>query len=802
MLVSLKEIGKYVDISGLSAEEIASRLTSSGIEVEEIKHMSSATNLVIGEVISCEMHPDSDHLHVTKVDVKDEILDIVCGAPNCRKGLKVIVAKAGAMLPKGEIKKGEIRGQVSNGMLCALNELGVDPKFLRPEQIAGIEELPSDAPVGETDVLGYLGLDDVVLDLSLLANRSDCYSLYNVAREIGALFNRKVTIPEEKDLGTFKSEYVTGSETPNCDEFYAEEIRDIKVKESPNWLKNVLRSQNIRSINNIVDIGNYAMLLTGQPIHMYDIDKLKAKELIVRNDFTTEVVALDDKTYSIIPGDLLVTSGGEPVCIAGVMGLKNVEVDVNTKNILVEVARFEHSSVRKTSSRLGLISDSSQRFVKEVNPHQSEFVLKLVARLVNELCEPSAISKQIIFDKVDHATKIIKCSYSYINNRLGTKFSNEVIKNTLSALNFKVKELGGDEFEVEVPPYRIDIGEKADLSEEVVRYNGFENVESALPYMETTVGGLKIESKKERAVEDFLLNNGFDEVLTYTLINDKDNEAFNYINKDEGYVIKNPLTEDRKNVRRNMLSSLLRCMEYNVSHSNKEFKIFEVSPVQTKKSVETHLTVGLVGEEFEYSRMNPRKYSYFDVKGILDTLLKMFNIQESRTRIERLSGTSEFHPNRSAIVYLDGKVLAVLGELHPLIKGNYTLDKYNAVVMEMNLSLLFRTKSGNNKFTEISKYQSVTRDYAFIIKDTVKFQDLRKEIKKTSSLVKNVEIFDIYKGEHISNGYLSMAVKVYIEASDHTLKDNELSEVDSKIMNVIASKFNGEIRRWKFNSLK
>ena len=557
MLVSLKEVSKYVDISSLTPEEIAQRLTFSGIEVEEIKHLSEATNLVIGEVLTCVAHPDSDHLHCCKVNIGTEILDIVCGAPNCRVGLKVIVAKAGAKLPHGEIKKGMIRGQESNGMLCALNELGVDPKYLKEEQIKGIEELPSDAKVGETNVLEYLGLDDTILDLNLLANRSDCYSLYNVAKEIGALFNRKVTIPEEKDLDTFDADFKVGSFTEKCKQFSSKVIKGIKIKESPKFLKEVLRSQGIRSIDNIVDIGNYAMLLTGQPIHMYDYDKLMKNELIVKDDYEGEVVALDDKSYQIQKGDLVVTSDGEAVAIAGVMGLANVEIDENTKNIVVEVANFDHASIRRTSSRLGLTSDSSQRFVKGINPNQYNDVLYLVARLCKEYADAQEVSKNINYDTLNHDKKVIKSSYKYINNRLGTNFSNEVIKNTLTSLHFDFIDLEDGEFEVTVPPYRIDVDGQADLSEEVVRYNGFNNVVSSLPNMETTVGGLKDEERKERAIEDFLLEEGFDETLSYTLINKKDYSLFNYINNEEGYVVFNPLTEDRKYV------------SVGISHSNK-----------------------------------------------------------------------------------------------------------------------------------------------------------------------------------------------------------------------------------------
>lgn len=796
MLVSLKEVSKYVDISSLTPEEIAQRLTFSGIEVEEIKHLSEATNLVIGEVLTCVAHPDSDHLHCCKVNIGTEILDIVCGAPNCRAGLKVIVAKAGAKLPHGEIKKGMIRGQESNGMLCALNELGVDPKYLKEEQIKGIEELPSDAKVGETNVLEYLGLDDTILDLNLLANRSDCYSLYNVAKEIGALFNRKVTIPEEKDFGTFDADFKVGSLTEKCKQFSSKVIKGIKIKESPKFLKEVLRSQGIRSIDNIVDIGNYAMLLTGQPIHMYDYDKLMKNELIVKDDYEGEVVALDDKSYQIQKGDLVVTSNGEAVAIAGVMGLANVEIDENTKNIVVEVANFDHASIRRTSSRLGLTSDSSQRYVKGINPNQYNEVLYLIARLCKEYADAQEVSKNINYDTLNHDKKVIKSSYKYINNRLGTNFTNEVIKNTLTSLHFEFKDLKDGEFEVTVPPYRIDVDGQADLSEEVVRYNGFNNVVSSLPNMETTVGGLKDEERKERAIEDFLLEEGFDETLSYTLINKKDYSLFNYINNEEGYVVFNPLTEDRKYVRRNILTSVLRCAEYNLNRKNSNFKIFEISRVQTKKSYDEHLAFVLVGKTYERSKLNGRDYNFFDAKGILETILKMFNIQESRVKYSRIESGNEFHPGRSAKVMLDGKLLAVFGELHPSIKSEFSLTKSDTLIcFEMNLSLLFKTRTGQNKFSDISKFPSVSRDYAFVIEETIPYQDIKREIKKASNLIKDINIFDIYKGEHIEKGHISIAINIVLESLDHTLKDEEINAVDKKIRDIITIKFRGEIRK-------
>ena len=378
MLVSLRELKKYVDIEGLSAEEIANKLTFSGVEVEEISTLASGTNLVIGHILSCENHPDSDHLHVLNVDLgsKYGVQQIVCGAPNARKGLKVIVSRVGAKLPGGEIKASVIRGVESNGMCCSLLELGVDSKYLSEYQTKGIEELPEDAPVGEENVLGYLGLDDTVLNLKVLANRPDLLGLYNVAREVGAIFDRKVNIPSFSYKADFNTDLVVDSKTDLCKQFSGCEIKGIKIKPSPKWMSDFLMSEGVRSINNIVDIGNYVMLLTGQPLHMYDADKLDKNSLIVKSDYVGDFVALDEKTYSIKENDLVITCNDKPMCLGGVMGSLECAVDENSKRIIIESASFDGATIRRTSNRLGLASESSSRFVKGTNHFQYEDVIK------------------------------------------------------------------------------------------------------------------------------------------------------------------------------------------------------------------------------------------------------------------------------------------------------------------------------------------------------------------------------------------------------------------------------------------
>lgn len=790
MLVSLNEISKYVDISGLSKEEIASRLTFSGIEVEEIKTLSNATSLVVGKVISCIPHPNSDHLHVCKVDIKDEILDIVCGAPNCKEGIKVIVAKVGAKLPGGEIKAGEIRGYKSNGMLCALNELGVDPKYLKEEQIKGIEILSDDFEVGDSDILHKLGLDDVILDLSLLANRSDCYSLFNVSREIGALFNRKVNILEANDDSTYEEkEFKVDSLTPNCKEFSVKIVKGIEVKDSPAWLKNCLRSEGIRTINNIVDLGNYIMLLTGQPIHMYDYDKLVKKELIVRSDINEKFIALDEKEYSIHEGDICVTSSGKTMCLGGIMGGLDSEVTNDTKNIVIEVANFNHASIRRTSSRLGLVSDSSQRFVKGINKDQVDYVLNLTTNLLKTISNVDSISNIIKYDVLNHDKKLISCSVDYINNRLGTNFEYEKIKDILQLLYFKFVESDGNKFIVEVPSFRIDVEGKADLSEEIIRYIGLDTISPTLPFMETTVGGKSKDEQKEDVICSFLSNNGLYRVLTYTLVNKKMSESFKILNKSDGYVIKNPLTEDHKYVRTNLLPSLINCANYNLNHQNNNFGIYEISHIDSMQKNEIHLGVVLVGKKYKQDKITGESYSYYDAKGIVDTILDMFNISSTRVKYTRFE-TDEFHPNRSALVLLDNKPLCVMGDIYPTKKE----IKDSMILLEMNLSVLFATKSKNIKFEPISAYPQSSRDYAFIIDDSINYIDIKNEVKKCSSLIKEVSVFDIYKGKNLAQNEKSIALTVVFESNDHTLKDNEIDEVHNKIVETLNKKFNVSLR--------
>lgn len=797
MKVSLNLLKKFVDLEGLTPEEIAHRLTFAGVEVESIEKIASGSKLCVGEVIHCENMENSDHLHVTKVNCgpKYGTLDIVCGAPNCRKGLKVIVALDGCVLPGGTIKKGQIRGHESNGMLCSLLELGVDSKYLSEEQTKGIEELPSDAVVGNEDVLGLLGLDDVVLDLKLLANRSDLYSVINVAKEINTLFGKELKLPKVEVKESFKADFPVASKTEKCPQFSARVVKGIVTKESPKWLKETLRSSGIRSINNIVDIGNYVMLVTGQPLHMYDLDKLEKKELVVRDDIEGDFVALDEKTYKLQKGDICITSNGKVMCLGGVMGSLACAVNEKTKNIVIEAANFDYASIRRTSIRLNLSSDSSQRFVKGINPNQYNFVMDLTADLLLSLADAKEVAEVDTYLKDKFTPTKVESSVEYINGRLGTDFSKEEIVGALKAAHIEVKE-NGNKITAIIPDQRIDITGEADLSEEVIRILGFEHIESKLPVTELFVGRLEPNLEKKRIVRSYLRGIGLDEVLCYSLMRESEINDFRILNKDEAYKVLNPLTDEHQFVRTNLLPSLMNTLIYNKNHSNDNVAIFEVSDIYSqpdKKHI--HLGIALVGNDLRRFAIKGDAYSYFHVKGIVDSLLALFGIDEKRCVLSRCS-ESEFHPGKSASLKVDGKLAAIFGELHPNTLKKYHLEKENVVVLEMDLGVIFETKTGLKKMEEISRFQSVKRDFAFVLEDKVTSKEVLAEVRKVNrDLIKGVEVFDVYKGEHVKEGHYSLAFSVYLNSNEKTLSDKDISQVEEEIIKAIELKFGAELRK-------
>ncbi|MCQ2087335.1 MAG: phenylalanine--tRNA ligase subunit beta [Bacilli bacterium] len=798
MLVSLKNVNQYVSLEGLTAEEIANKLTFAGIEVEEVYTLAQGTNLIIGEVVECVAHPDSDHLHVLKVNLGEKygVEQIVCGAPNARAGIKVIVAMPGAKLPGGEIKRGVIRGQESNGMCCSLLELGIESKYLTEYQTSGIEELPADAPVGCEDVFGFLGLDDTVLNLKVLANRPDLLSLFNVAKEIAALFEREVKIPSVNKYNDFKTNLKVGSATEKCTQFSSREVKEIVTKPSPRWMSSYLMAMGVRSINNIVDIGNYVMLMTGQPLHMYDADKLAKAELIARDDYSGDLVALDEKAYKIIPGDIVITSDGVPQCLGGIMGSLSCAVDENTKNIYIESASFDGASIRHTSNRLGLGSESSSRFVKGTNHFQSEYVLDYTTDLLKDLCEAKECSDIVTYLNEEKPVKIIKSSLARINGRLGTEFTMEQVKNVLSRVYFDVDVASDNTFTAKVPDHRLDVTCDADLSEEVIRILGFDNVKSILPNLDMKVGALTLEQQRIKNIRDYLLGAGVDECLTYSLVSKKEMDAFNLLNNEEHYSIINPLTDDKEVFRTHILHSLLKSASYNIAHQNKDLMLFETSNMISKSSASEHLAIVLVGNEYVQGHMSPVAFDFYSMKGLVEGIFQTLGIENSRYKFERpTTNLDKLHPGKSANIIFQNQVVGTFGELHPNMYGAYDLGKTSCVVLEMNLESLLTAKVSVTKMAQFSKFPSITRDLALVVDKAVEVKDLIKTIKvEGKGVVVDAYVFDVYEGVHIVAGKKSVAISIVYQKSDSTLKDAEVNEVENKIKFALNKAYKAEIR--------
>lgn len=795
MKASLNWINQYVKIDDLKPEDIANKLTFAGVEVEEILRLAAATNLVIGEILSCEKHPDSDHLHVLHVDEGPVhgIHQIVCGAPNARTGLKVIVAREGAVLPGGTIVKSQIRGVDSDGMCCALYELGVDKKYLNEKQLAGIEELPSDAKVGDEKVLAYLGLGDVVLDLSLLANRPDLYAIINVAREIGCLFSRSVKIPQLQKMALVKTAFEVSSTSEKCPQFAIREVHGLKVKPSPKWLQDTLLAEGIRSINNIVDIGNYIMLLTGEPLNMYDLDKLPKKSLVVRDDYEGAFLAMDEKSYRLEKGDLVVTSAGRPMCLAGIMTAKECAIGEGTVNIAVESAVFDYAKVRRTSNRIGLSSESSLRFCKGVNKDQAEYVLSLASELLKDLAGAKTISETANYDILKHEPHIINTTLTYINGRLGTSFTAEEINSVLTRDHLEVTSLPSGVFKIKVPSYRIDMDGEADVSEEVIRILGYENVHSVLPVSELALSGLTEKQVNKRAIRRYLRSQGLDEFLTYTLVSKSLSEEFAYLEKGLAYQLKNPMTNDHEFVRTNLLPSLLDAASFNVDRQNKDLAFFEISDLDAPNKRLTHLAIIITGEDNLQGELRRRPYDFYDAKGLFEGIMQLLGLVKNRCQIVPWTlGGNEFHPGKSAEIRIGKKLVGVLGELHPLELKARGLK--NAVAMEIDLEELLTLRTSQIKATIPSKFPSVMRDLAFVVSKDVSYDEIGRALSKADSLIKAVEVFDVYEGGVIAADKKSIALTLTIRDDEKTLKDEEVALAVAKAVDVLRAHFGAEIR--------
>ncbi len=802
MIVSYKLLKEYVDLKNYSLEDICSALTLAGFEIEGLHPLSSGNNLVIGEVIECEKHPNSDHLHVTKTSIGKETLQIVCGAPNCRKGLKVIVALPGANLPaKGiVISKSEIRGVESNGMLCSLLELGVDEDKLTDYQKAGIEELPLDAPVGNDNPLGYLNLDDTIIDISITPNRADVFGLHHLFKEVAAILNTKIIKEDDFSINRQgECKFNASSNTSACDYFSITYIENIKVMPSPKWMQDILLKHDIKCINNIVDIGNYVTLMTGQPLHMYDADKLQSTSFVVKDDKNVKVLALDNKEYQLENNDLAVTNNDEVVCIAGVIGNASTMISDSTKNIALEAALFDGNRIMNSCKKYGILTVAATNYSKNaVDRYNTIKASDLACNLLVKYADAKKVSKANEYDKRNLTIKHVSITTEFINNRLGTNYTNNDIENVLKRLSFDYN-LENNNFDIIIPTYRNDIEIKEDIVEEVVRLIGFDSVPYSTCLINTSKYGLNDIQKARKIINDYLLDLGITNTLSYTLINKEQAQYYGVFEKDNYIILPHPLTVEKEYLRQNLICSMLNTISYNQARGLKDVAIYELSQVYSNENLngKEKLAIAISNNLNKTSWLENKNVDFYLIKGIVEGLLNLFGLDNNRYRFELLSDYYPkqliFHPGKSAILKINGQIIGYLGEIHPTTLKKESIDK--TVYFEMDLSAFLSLKTSKIKYNPVSKFPSVSRDIALIVKDEIPVSDIIKTMKKAGgSLLTNVDVFDVYKGEHVQNGYKSVALSMTFTDPNKTLVEATINELFNKIYAQCQKDLNAIIR--------
>ncbi len=788
MRISTKWLNEYVSLDGISPEELAFRLTTAGIEIETIEKMAKGSHLVIGQVMKCEAHPDSDHLQVTQVDIGNETLQIVCGAKNCREGIKVIVAKVGAKLPGIEIKATQVRKVESNGMLCSLQELGVADKYLREDQIQGIEILPDDAEVGNENVFEYLGLDDVILDASLTPNRADCMAMFSVAKEVGAILKREVNLPLIQGIENEKeTELSLESKTENCPHLLGKIIGSIQVKPSPEWMKNHLQAAGIKSINNVVDISNYVMLETGQPLHFYDGAKMKKKELIVRDGYQGKFLALDGIEYDVMEKDLVIESDNEVIGLAGVMGSEDSKIDETTTSILIESAHFNHVAIRNTSKRLALITEAASRFTKGLDPLAQEKAMNRAVELLVKYADAKEIEKTKSVGSNGYNPIIVHESLTHCNELLGTNYTMDEVVSVLKALDFK-PEVEGDIISCQIPSYRKDIVIAQDLDEEIIRLLGFDQLPTTLPVLETTAGSLSREQTLRRRTRQTLTGLGISEIITYTLVKKEyiDDALLPF---GEPVALASAMSEDRQYVRNSLINSMVECLSYNQARKAVNTNLFELSNVYQKGIKQERLGI-LLSENLHQSRLHQQKIvsDFYALKGVIITWLKTWGFKEEQIDVYKNEKDNQhFHPYRSACISVQGRFIGIFGEIHP----QWAKEKEVSLCVygEFILDELLQCTPSPVRFETLNRFPKVSRDLALVAKEDCAVKEIEKIILDAGKpLVQSVEVFDLYQGEHIQKGYKSIALTIIYQAKDRTLVDDEVQEVHQEILKQLEEK--------------
>ncbi|MBO0440229.1 phenylalanine--tRNA ligase subunit beta [Candidatus Enterococcus ikei] len=807
MLVSYKWLSEYLDLSKISAKELSDQMSLTGIEVEGVEVPEEGLKkIVVGEVKECVPHPNSDHLSICQVDIgEEELSQIVCGAPNVKVGIKVIVALPGSRITGNQkIKKGKMRGEVSNGMICSLQELGYSDNVIPKAYSEGIYYMPQEAVNGD-DVFSYLDMDDHIIELSITPNRADALSMRGVAYEVGAIYRQTPHFNDEplkEETNEKATDYISVEvEDKNVVPAYQIRIiKDVKIAESPLWLQTRLMNEGIRPINNVVDITNYILLLFGQPLHAFDYDKLESKNILVRRGQSgEELVTLDGEVRKVSADNIVITNGTVPVALAGVMGGLDSEITDGTTTVALESALFDSLSVRRTSKEFNLRSESSSRFEKGINHATIGEAGDVAAAMIAKLAGGTVVSGKSIGSEMELEEVKVSVTISRINEYLGTDLDQATVSEIFDTLGFSYT-VEQEKYMVTVPPRRWDITIEADLIEEVARIYGYDNLPSTLPKGETVAGSLTSGQVLVRKIKGLLEGCGASEAISYALTTETKSRQF-MMRESLTTSLQWPMSEERSVLRMNLISGLLDDVAYNVARKNSNVALYEIGRVfyqenNPKKELpyeENHLGIVLSGSRVVKDwQTKETPVDFYTIKGMLDVLFESIGIAD-KISYEATKENKELHPGRTALVKMNDTVIGFVGQVHPTIAKEYDIPETYAA--ELNIQAIIEEENGALVYQQVSKFPAISRDIALLVDETVTNQELVEVISKhAGKFLQSIHLFDVYQGDNIAEGKKSMAYSLTFVNAEATLVDEEINQSLAKVEKALVEQFDVTIR--------
>ncbi len=796
MKISYNWLKRYIDLK-LSPEELKDKMTFAGIEVEAIEELGrDLRQIKIAQVVKFEQHPNAEKLSVCQVDDGAQTLQIICGAPNCKNDIKVAFAGIGTQIQDFKIKKAKLRGEVSFGMLCSEDELGISNDH------DGIMILPEDAPIG-TDLASYLGIEDTCYDVEITPNRPDLLGIIGVARDLSALLKLPLNLPESKlneSNEPIEKHLSLENEVPElCTRYTARIIKNVEIKDSPDWLKKALISVGLRPINNVVDITNFVMMEFGHPLHAFDYSLINGKKIIVRKaKENEEFPALDEVTYKLKKNDIVIADEKRAIALAGVIGGENSHITSTTKDIVIEAANFLYSSIRKTAGRMKISTDSSYRFERDITDEVAELASIRACEFILDIAGGKLLKGKL--DSFPSPKELRKVSIrpSRVKKVLSIEITSKQIKEYLTALGLNFKKEVEDSLEFEIPYYRKDLTREIDLIEEVIRLNGYNNVPTFLKSQNIMN---KPVFYARRKVEDTLVNYGFSEVINWNFGDPNDLDKFN-INKEDirrnFAKLKNPLGDSFSIMRSMLLPSLLKNALHNINHGQKNIRIFELKKVFTRKDEKLaterlHLSGILSGElDPVYWKDSSEQIDFFDVKGITESIFAELKVENRECK---MSDEPYYQPGIGASITTGGKIIASLGKIDPKIAVKYDID-IPIFAFDIDLDAIFAMDIfSDSVFENIPKFPPVLRDISFVISKEHKYVDIIETIRKVGeNSISKIVLFDEFVGKNIKEGFHSLTFSLVFSSDTKTLTDEYINNILNKIISVLKNSYNAEMR--------